>query len=73
VVGVVAWWLERWQTELDVSQLTLERLRDVLPGWKSYGLGSEPGHSALNRHWNVYHPPDTLDTRFAGTYPDMDF
>ena len=73
VVGVVGWWLERWQTELDVSYLTLERLRDMLPGWKSYGLGSRPGYSVLDRYWNVYLPPDAIDTTFEGTDPDMHF
>ncbi len=73
VAGVVGWWLERWQTELNVSHLTLERLQEMLPGWKPYGLRSRPGHSALNRYWRVYLPPDALDTSFEGTDPEMEF
>ncbi|MXX88030.1 MAG: hypothetical protein F4213_07670 [Boseongicola sp. SB0677_bin_26] len=73
VAGVVGWWLERWQTKLDVSLLTLERLHDMLPGWKPYGLRARPGHSALNRHWRVYLPPDAIDTSFEGTDPEMEF
>ena len=73
VAGVVGWWLERWQTELNVSNLTLERLHDMLPGWKPYGLRARPGHSVLNRHWCVYLPPDAIDTSFEGTDPGKDF
>ena len=73
VVGVVGWWLERWQTELNVSHLTLERLQDMLPGWKPYAFLSRPGYALLDHYWNVYLPPDLLDTSFEGMDPEMDF
>ncbi|MDE0520690.1 MAG: hypothetical protein OXH79_01895 [Boseongicola sp.] len=73
VAGVVGWYLEEWQTELNVSHLTLERLQDMIPGWVPYALRSRPGHSALNRRWRVYLPPDAIDRSFEGTDPDMEF
>lgn len=73
VAGVVGWYLEEWQTELNVSHLTLERLQDMLPGWTPYALGSRPGHSVRNWHWRVYLPPDAIDRSFEGTDPDMEF
>ncbi len=73
VAGVVGWWLERWQTELNVSHLTLERLREMIPAWKPYAILSRPGYAYLNHYWRVYLPPDLLDTSFEGTDPEMDF
>ena len=73
VAGVVGWYLEEWQTELNVSNLTLERLHDMLPGWMPYALGSRPGHSVRNWHWRVHLPPDAIDRSFEGTDPDMEF
>ncbi len=73
IAGVVGWWLERWHSELNVSHLTLERLQDMLPGWKPYGLLSRPGYAVFDRYWRVYLPPDALDTSFEGTDPDLEF
>ncbi len=70
LAGVVGWWLERWQSELDVSERTLDRLRTMLPGWNSYWLRARPGKAELVSRWRVYLHPDALDPTFQGTYPD---
>ena len=70
LAGVVGWWLERWQSELDVPERTLDRLRAMLPDWTSYWLRARPGKAELVRPWRVYLHPDALDPTFQGTYPD---
>ena len=73
VVGVVGWWLEQWQTELNVSHLTLERLQGMLSGQEFHALGARPGYAVYDPYWRVYLPPDALNTSFEGTDPMMEF
>lgn len=70
LAGVVGWWLERWQSELDVPERVLDRLRAMLPDWNSYWLRARPGKAELVSQWHVYLHPDALDPTFQGTYPD---
>ncbi len=71
--GVVGWWLESWQTELNVSHLMLERLQEMILGWKYYGLASRPGYAVLDPYWPMYFPPDALVTSFKGIDPMTEF
>ena len=72
VAGVVGWWLERWQSELNVLDRTLDRMRAMLPDKPSYALRSRPERAALVREWRIYLSPEALDTKFEGLDPDAD-
>ena len=71
LAGVVGWWLERWQSELDVPERVLDRLRAMLPDWNSWWLRARPGKAELVSRWRVYLHPDALDPTFQGTWPDQ--
>ncbi|MXX90739.1 MAG: hypothetical protein F4213_13825 [Boseongicola sp. SB0677_bin_26] len=73
LAGVVGWWLERWQSELNVSRRTLDRMRAMLPDTYSYALFARPERSELVPEWRIYLSPDALDTTFEGLPPDADF
>jgi len=66
LAGAVGWCLERWRTEMNVSERTLDRLRAMLPRSNSYALGARPGNARLADGWRVLLPPDALDTTFEG-------
>ena len=69
LAGVVGWWLESWQSELNVSERTLERLEAMLPEWSSYWLRARPGRAELVRRWRVYLPRDDIDPICQGFPP----
>lgn len=73
VVGVVGWWLECWQSELNVSERTLDRLEAMLPGSSCYALFAQPETAELVHRWRVYLPPDALDELFEGHDPEREF
>ena len=70
LAGVVGWWLESWQSELGVTDRTLDRLRAMLPEWNSYWLRARPGKAELVSRWRVYLPPDDIDPTCQGFPPD---
>ncbi len=69
LAGVVGWWLESWQSELDVPERVLDRLRAMLPDWNSYWLRARPGKATLVRPWRVYLPTDDVDPTCQGFPP----
>ena len=66
LAGVVGWWLESWQSDLNVSERTLERLEAMLPDWNSYWLGARHDKPELVRRWRVYLPRDDIDPTSQG-------
>ena len=66
LAGVVGWWLESWQSDLNVPERTLERLEAMLPDWNSYWLGARHDKPALVRRWRVYLPRDEIDPTSQG-------
>lgn len=59
--GVIGWWLEIWQSELNVSERTLDRLEAMLPEQRTYALSARPGRADYVSRWRVYLPPDAID------------
>ena len=66
LAGVVGWWLECWQSDLNVPERTLERLEAMLPDWNSYWLGARRDKPQLVRRWRVYLPRDDIDPTCQG-------
>ena len=73
LAGVVGWWLQRWQQELNVSERTLDRMRAMLPDACSYALFARPERSELVPEWRIRLSPEALDTTFEGLPADADF
>ncbi len=73
VAGVVGWWLECWQSELNVSERTLGRLQAMLPESNSCALSAQPGNAELVSRWRVYLPPAALDAWIEGLDPEQEF
>ena len=69
LAGVVGWWLESWQSELNVSERTLERLEAMRPDWNSYWLGARHDRPELVRRWRVFLPRDDIDPISQGFPP----
>ena len=69
LAGVIGWWLQSWQSELDVPERVLDRLQAMLPDWNSYWLGARTGRAALVSRWRVYLPTDDVDPTCQGFPP----
>ena len=71
--GVVGWWLESWQTELNVSERTLDRLEAMLPESRVRALSAHPGNSFLSCRWRVHLPLAALDAWVERLDPEPEF
>jgi len=61
------------QTELNVSERTLDRLEAMLPESRVCALSAHPGNSFLPCRWRVHLPPAALDAWVERLDPEPEF